>query len=53
MWFELGSEVIGSLMTFFATQPILATNPVEIAESVNVLTSLLWNILFGKQKKIN
>ena len=38
-------------MTFLATHPIPAANLVKVAESVNVFTSLLWNILFAKQKK--
>ena len=46
MRFELGSEVIGFLMTFFATYPIVAANPVNVAEAVNVFTGLLSDILF-------
>ena len=38
-------------MTFLATHPIPAANLVKVAESVNVFTSLLWNILFAKHKK--
>ena len=43
--FEQGSEVMGSLITFFATHPIPAANLVKVAESVNVFTSLLSDIL--------
>ena len=40
-------------MTFFATHPIPAANRVNVAESVNVFTSLLSEILFWQTKKIN
>lgn len=46
MRFELRSEVIGSLMTFFATNPIVVASSVNLAELVNVLTSLLSDTLF-------
>ena len=49
--FELGSDITGSLMTFFATHPILAINPVKVAESLDVFTSLQSDIFFDKQKK--
>ena len=51
MRFELGSEVIGFFVTFFATHPIVAANPVNVAEAVNVFTGLLSDILFWQTKK--
>ena len=38
-------------MTFFATHPIVAANPVNVAEAVNVFTGLLSDILFWQTKK--
>ena len=52
MRFELRSEVIGSLMTFFATNPIVVASSVKLAELVNVLTSLLSDTI-STNKKIN
>ena len=51
MRFELRSEVIGSLMTFFAANPIVVASSVKLAELVNVLTSLLSDTLFQQTKK--
>ena len=38
-------------MTFFATHPILAINPVKVAESLDVFTSSQSDFFFDKQKK--
>ena len=42
-----------SLVLLFATHLIPVANPVKVAELVNVFISLLADILFGNQKKIN
>ena len=42
-----------SLVFLFATHLIPVANPVKVAELVNVFISLLSDILFGNQKKIN
>lgn len=44
--FEIGSEVIGSSMAFFATHPIPAANPVNVADRKKV--SLHW--LYSNRK---
>ena len=51
MRLEHGLEVVGSSMTFFESHPIPAANPVMVAESVNVFTSLLLDILFWKKNQ--
>lgn len=53
MRFELGREVIGSLMNFFTVHLTPAANPVKVAESVNVVTSLSSEVLFLANKKKN
>ena len=43
-----------SLVLLFATHHLIpVANPVKVAELVNVFISLLADILFGNQKKIN
>ena len=51
MKLELGSEVIGPLITFFAIHSTPEANQVKVTESLNVFTGLLSGILFGKQKR--
>ena len=51
MKLELGSEVIGPLITFFAIHSTPEANQVKVTESLNVFTGLLSDILFGKQKR--
>lgn len=55
MRFELGSEVIYSLITLIAIHPIPAASPVKVAKSVSVFTCLKIDICFIWQtkKKIN
>ena len=48
--FDEGSEVIGSLITFFAIQPYPADKSHKVAASVRVLTNLLSDILLHHKK---